>query len=139
MDAFVGEWNVSGTMPLDEPIEVTGRTTFEWLDRGGFLLERSTIDREEFPNSISVIGLATEGPGYLMHYFDSRGVSRVYAMHIEGRSWRLERAPSGPDSDFWQRWIGEFSDDGNMMKGRWENSNDGANWTLDFHLTYTRT
>lgn len=138
LDAFVGEWNVSGTMTLDEPMEIGGRTGFEWLEGGGFLVQRSTTDREEFPNTLAVIGPADEGDGYLYHYFDSRGVSRVYAMTFDGRAWTLQRAPSGPQSDFWQRWIGEFSEDGNTITGRWENSDNGSDWQLDFYLTYTR-
>jgi hypothetical protein len=138
LDPFVGEWYVSGTLTLEEPMEMTGWTKFEWIEGGGFLVQRSTTDREEFPNTLAVIGARDKGEGYVMHYFDSRGVSRVYAMTLEGRSWMLEREPSGPRSDFWQRWIGEFSDDGNMIEGRWEKSDDGSAWELDFHVTYKR-
>jgi hypothetical protein len=138
LDAFVGEWAVSGSMTLDEPIEISGWTGFEWLEGGGFLIQRSTTERTEFPNTIAVIGAAEDGNGYDFHHFDSRGVSRLYAMRLEGRSWTLERPPSGPRSDFWQRWIGEFSEDGRTIQGRWENSENGTDWNLDFHLTYTR-
>ena len=138
LDAFVGEWKVAGAMTLDEPMEISGWTGFEWLVGGGFLVQRSTTEREEFPNTLAVIGPADDGEGYVMHYFDSRGVSRIYTMSLDGRSWTLERAPSGPRSDFWQRWIGEFSEDGNTIQGRWETSDDGSSWELDFHITYTR-
>ena len=138
LGAFVGEWNVAGAMTLDEPMEISGWTGFEWLAGGGFLVQRSTTEREEFPNTLAVFGPADGGEGYLMHYFDSRGVSRIYKMSLDGRSWTLDREPSGPRSDFWQRWIGEFSEDGTTIQGRWETSDDGSAWELDFHLTYTR-
>ena len=138
LDAFVGEWNVAGAMTLDEPMEISGWTGFEWLAGGGFLVQRSTTEREEFPNTLAVIGPADDGEGYVMHYFDSRGVARIYTMIQDGRSWTLEREPSGPRSDFWQRWIGEISEDRNAIQGRWETSDDGSAWELDFHLTYTR-
>ena len=138
LGAFVGEWNVAGAMTLDEPMEISGWTGFEWLAGGGYLVQRSTTEREEFPNTLAVIGPADEGEGYVMHYFDSRGVSRIYKMSLDGRSWTLDREPSGPRSDFWQRWIGEFSEDGNTIQGRWENSDNGADWQIDFYLTYTR-
>lgn len=138
LDAFVGEWNVSGTLTLDGPMEISGWTGYEWIEGGGFLVQRSTTERDEFPNTLAVIGSAEEGEGFVMHYFDSRGVSRVYAMTLNGRSWTLERAPSGPRSDFWQRWIGEFSADGDTIQGRWENSDNGSDWATDFYLTYTR-
>ena len=138
LDPFVGEWRVSGTLANDEAIELTGWAGFEWIEGGGFLVQRSTTEREEFPNTLAVIGPDEEGEGYLMHYFDARGVSRIYTMNLDGRSWTLSREPSGPRSDFWQRWIGEFSEDGNTIEGRWETSDDGSDWKLDFHLTYTR-
>lgn len=132
LDAFVGEWDVEGSLP-----GVRGWTGFEWLQGGGFLIQRSTVEPEEFPNSISIIG-ADEAGGYAMHYFDSRGVARVYAMSLDDRAWTLAREPSGPRSDFWQRWIGEFSEDGKTITGRWEKSDDGTDWEVDFHLTYAR-
>ena len=137
LDQFVGEWTLSGGL-VDPPIEMGGTTNFEWLEGGGFLLQSTTTSREEFPNSISAIGL-DEGSGeYLMHYFDSRGVARVYEMSLNDGEWKLEREPSGPRSDFWQRWIGEFSDDVKTIEGRWEKSDDGSDWELDFPVTYTR-
>lgn len=59
-------------------------------------------------------------------------------MSLSDGVWKLSRDPSGPRSDFWQRFIGEFSDDGKTIEGRWENSDDGSNWELDFRLTYTK-
>ncbi|MGZ5309059.1 MAG: hypothetical protein ACXWDQ_01245 [Solirubrobacterales bacterium] len=138
MDAFVGEWNVEASLPIDPPIEMRGRSVFEWLEGGGFLVQRSTTEREEFPNTLSVIGVDEEGEGYVMHYFDSRGVKRVYEMSLADGVWKLERDPSGPRSDFWQRYVGEFSDDGKTIEGRWEKSDDGSSWELDFPLTYTK-
>jgi hypothetical protein len=67
LDVLVGEWetNVPG-------VEAEGRTTFEWLEGGGFLIERSTVDRPEFPNAICVIGATGPIGGLQQHYFDSR-------------------------------------------------------------------
>jgi hypothetical protein len=137
LDAFVGEWQVEGTM-VDPPLDMGGSVVFEWLEGGGFLLQRSTPVRDEFPNSVSLIGLDEETGEYVMHYFDSRGVSRVFAMTLDDGAWTFERKPSGPRSEFWQRWIGEFSDDGKTIEGRGENSDDGSDWEVDYHLTYTR-
>ena len=75
LDAFVGDWNVAGAMTLDEPMEISGWTGFEWLAGGGFLVQRSTTEREEFPNTLAVIGPADEGEGYAMHY-STRGACR---------------------------------------------------------------
>src|SRR5918999_260422 len=124
LDALVGEWEI--TVPL---MEAAGRTTFEWLEGGGFLIQRSTVDRPEFPNAISIIGATGRDGGLQQHYFDSRGVARVYDMALEDGVWTLFR--EGPD---WpQRFVGELSEDGGTIIGRWERGTAmGAPLELDF-------
>jgi hypothetical protein len=129
---LVGEWEVEGTLPIEPPIQVRGRTSFEWLDGGRFLVQRWTIENPDFPDGIAILG---EGEaGFAQHYFDSRGVARVYAMTITDEAWELSREHPG----FSQRFFGTFSDDGRTIEGRWEKRLDDANWELDFPMTYTK-
>ena len=39
---------------------------------------------------------------------------------------------------FSQRFIGTVSADGDTVDARWETSEDGVTWNLDFELTYVR-
>jgi len=130
LEVLVGEW--SAEVP---GFDVDARTSFEWLEGGGFLIQRATVDRPEFPNGVMVIG-ATGPDGALQeHYFDSRGVHRLYEMTLEDGVWTLWR--DGPD---WpQRFVGEFSDDGNTITGRLERGESlGAPLQHDFDITYRR-
>ncbi len=125
LDFLVGEWDIE--IPLPDGT-VHGHTTVERL--GEFLVQRTTVEPPEFPDSVSVIG------GGESHYFDSRGVARVYDSRVEGRTWTLSRA----DEDFHQRFIGELAQDGRAVEGRWELSNDeGAAWEHDFDMNLRRT
>jgi hypothetical protein len=130
LEVLIGEWraHVPG-------MEANARITFEWLEGGGFVIQRSTIDKPEFPNGVMVIGATGPGGGLQQHYFDSRGVHRVYDMALDHGEWTLFR--EGPD---WpQRYVGQFSDDGNTIAGRWERGESlGAPLELDFELNYTR-
>ena len=84
-------------------------------------------------------GVDEGAAGYVQHYFDSRGVVRLYEMDVDGSEWTLTRvAPDFSPLDFAQRWLGRFSDDGDTIEGRWETSPDGREWELDFTLTYRR-
>jgi hypothetical protein len=56
------------------------KTTFEWLDGRRFLIQRSHYDHPEIPDAIAIIGV-TDGQ-LPMHYFDCRGVYRVYAASL---------------------------------------------------------
>jgi len=77
LDAFVGEWSVE--VPFAPG--VNGRAVFEWVLGGQFLMERSEVpDVPEAPDGISIIGVDRDGAAYTQHYFDSRGVVRLYAM-----------------------------------------------------------
>ena len=130
LEVLVGEWRTA--VPEQD---AEGTTTFEWLEGGGFLIQRSTVGRPEFPRVIGVIGATGPDGGLQQHYFDSRGVARVYEMTLDDGVWTLFR--EGPD---WpQRYIGELSEDGRTIKGRWEAGKAlGAPLEHDFALNYTR-
>jgi hypothetical protein len=133
LEPLVGVWDVQGAHPVDPSMVIRGRTVFEWLDGGRFLVERWTVEHPDFPNGIAILG---EGEtGLAQHYFDSRGVARVYEMSVSDDGWELRRESPG----FSQRFIGTFRDGGATIAGRWEKCTDGSNWELDFHLTYTRS
>ncbi len=82
LEAFVGEW----TEQVDFPDAPPGRTVFEWLLGGEYLFQRSEIPHPDFPDSISIIAVDPNGEAYTQHYFDSRGVVRVYAMAFSDSS-----------------------------------------------------
>ena len=134
LNALVGEWAVEGTGPTDPPLRVRGRAAFEWLTEGSFLVERWDVAHPDFPDGIALIGSDASAEAFRQHYFDSRGVSRVYEMSLGDNVWRLWR----DSPDFSQRFTGTFSDDGKTITGRWEKSSDGSNWELDFDLTYVK-
>ena len=139
LNPFVGEWDLEVSLP--SPSEVRARAVFEWALDGRFLVERSEISIPEAPDSISLIGADPGGDAFTQHYFDSRGVIRIYAMTFEDGVWTLERSsPDFSDLNFWQRYTGTFSADGDTIDGRWEISHDaGATWEHDFDLVYRRT
>ncbi len=113
--------------------------SFEWTLDGAFLLQRASVPVPEAPDLLAVVGPAADGDGYTQHYFDSRGIARVYAMTFDGREWTLERhAPDFSPLPFHQRWRATLTADGDTIDGRWETSPDGRDWELDFELAYRR-
>jgi hypothetical protein len=129
---LVGEWTATvGDLHA-------GRVVFEWALGEAFLIQRSQSP-PEFPDGLAVIAAAGDG-GYLQHYFDSRGVVRLYRMTLRDGRWTLLRTePDFSPLDFAQRFEGTFSAAGDTVEGRWETSRDGGQtWEVDFPLTYTR-
>src|SRR4051794_38048764 len=86
---FLGEWSVETS--LAPRGSVRARTTFELALDGAFVLERSAIELAEAPDSLAVIAADELTGAFRQHYFDSRGVVRVYAMTFEDGIWTLAR------------------------------------------------
>jgi hypothetical protein len=131
---FIGSWETEGAHPMLPGEAIRGRSTFEWLDGQEFIVWRSHFDHPEIPDAIAIVGVTN---GQLsMHYFDRRGVYRVYATSLDRATWRYWRDASAPD--FSQRFTGTFSADGNAIVGRGELSRDGETWERDLDLDYRR-
>ncbi|MFG3259963.1 hypothetical protein [Streptomyces sp. NPDC048172] len=140
LDVFIGDWTVEvrfpGTTAGDAPV---ARSRFEWtLDRQ-FLLQRTEIPVPEAPDGLMLIGADQETGAYTQHYYDSRGVARLYAMTFDGRTWTLKReAADFTPLDFHQRFTGTFDDAANTLTAAWETRQEGQDWQLDFDLVYRR-
>ena len=131
-DRLVGEWTVEATHPMLPATVVTGRTTYEWLAGQRFLIQRSSMDHADFPDSISVVGFVDDE--LTAHYFDSRGVFRVYRIAMEGDTLRMWRDHPG----FSQRLAARVSDDGTTLAGVWQLSRDDETWDDDLAITFTK-
>jgi hypothetical protein len=143
LEPLVGAWTLEAHfdwLPKPPPEADDAVVTFEWMPGDQLLVERWTIPVPEAPDGLAVIGPDPESPGaFLQHYFDTRGVVRVYKMTFDGTVWRLWRdEPDFSPLEFRQRFAGTLSDDGNRIDATWEICHDGTTWEKDFDLTYTR-
>jgi hypothetical protein len=146
LNRLVGTWTTEATHPGLPGVVVHGTVSVEWLEGGRFLIHRSRTDRPQVPDSISMIGAmnrdrdeGTDGPvdpahPLQVHYFDSRGVFRVYETSLSGDTWFWSRTAPG----FSQRFTGRFSDDGDTIVGRWQVCEDEKHWVDDLVITYRR-
>lgn len=149
LNRLVGNWTTEATHPAMPGVVVRGSVAIEWLEGERFLIHRARTEHPDFPDSISIIGFTDSdriesGPGadaaaggapaLSMHYFDSRGVSRVYDASFDAETWRILRSALG----FSQRFTGTYADGGDTVIGRWQLSRDGVRWDDDLQITYRR-
>ena len=135
LDPLVGVWKLEASFPGAPP----GRVVFEWMTGKQFLIQRWEVPVPEAPDGLAIIGANPEEPGFMQHYFDSRGVARIYRMTFENGQWALWRdVPDFSPLDFKQRFSATLSSDGTTIRGRWDISHDGSTWEPDFDLTYTK-
>ncbi len=133
-DPLVGEWTLEATPPGGDPWPGGGRSTFEWHPSGAFLVQRTVVELPEAPDSLSIMGCDGANGTYYQLYSDERGVCRVFDMSIDDAGWRLWRE----GAPFCQRFTATISEDGSVMAGRWEMSEDGMSYRTDFDLVYRR-
>jgi len=128
------------TSPVDtSEVQGAARTVFEWLPGQRFVVQRWEVPHPAAPDGIAIIGFDGGRGSYLQHYFDSRGVARLYEMSFVDGVWKLSRTTADFSLlDFSQRYTGTFGADGGTIRGSWESSNDGATWEHDFELIYTK-
>ena len=126
LEPLIGEWRTEATFP--NGVSGTGRTTFERVLGDAYLLQHATADAGGVPEGLMVIGPDEDG-ALTQHYFDSRGVTRRYAVALEGDTLTIQRDE--------QRYIGRFEDD-DTIRGAWEWFRDGA-WQHDFDFVYSRS
>ena len=136
LEPLLGEWRIETSLPFDA--DGPALSVFEWMLDGHYLLQRTSIP-QPFPDSTSIVSCDPETGAYTQHYFDARGVVRLYAMTFRDGVWTLTReTPDFSALSFSQRFTGEFSDDGSRIDGRWERTNDAGAWELDFEFAYLR-
>jgi hypothetical protein len=138
LEALEGDWEteISNTSFLPNPSDTArGSVSFAWAPDDAFLMMRSMGDRQPSPpTALLMIGRDDASPDYTVLYYDSRRVSRVYAMSFADGVWKMWREAPG----FWQRFEGAVSKDGKTIAAHWDKSSDGATWEHDFDLTYTK-
>lgn len=141
LEVLVGEWTAEIVHPKVRPNPIRGRRRFEWLTKSnkgtsGFLVQYDEVEHPDFPNSVTLIGVDADAPDELFtyHFFDTRGVERLYKMSLRDGVWKFWRDEPG----FSQRFTGNFSAGGNTITASIEMSRDGVQWEHDFDWTFTR-
>ena len=148
LNQLVGAWSTEATHPAMPGIVVHGTAVLEWLEGERFLISRTRTDHPDFPDAISIIGFTdrdrvekapvsdpTAGADRLsMHYFDSRGVFRVFEASADQQAWRFWRMAPG----FSQRFTGTFADGGDTIIGQTQLCQDDVHWNDDLAITYRR-
>ena len=95
LEPLIGEWLLAMVMPgqpvPEELPDIGARLTFEWMGQKAFVLQRWRVPIPEAPDGLALLGWDKGRGTFLQHYFDERGVARVYEMTFGAGVWKLER------------------------------------------------
>ena len=129
---LIGKWKTEGSHPYIPGVILHGRTSFEWMEGGSFILMHSEIDEERIPSGIAILGSDDAIKKFFMLYFDERGVSRKYDVSLTKNKltwWR-------DDPSFSQRFTILIEKD--KMIGTGEMSKEKGSWEKDLSLIFSR-
>jgi hypothetical protein len=140
---LVGHWTTEATHPQMPGVVITGSSTFEWLDGDRFVIFRSHYEHPDFPDAVSIIG---DTDGLRMHYFDSRGVYRLFELTTIDDGWAIVMGRHAParsfassDAPFAQRMTYSLEHGDQEMSGKGQLSHDDVHWDDDIAIRYRRT
>jgi hypothetical protein len=138
--ALAGVWNIEATHQALPGDIIRGRATFEQLEGGFILIWSARYDHPDIPDSVAIMSCDDTGDlrnpsgDCSLHYFDQRGVTRLYNLSAEPGVWRFWRDSPG----FSQRFTGRLTPDSRIIDGVAELCRDGTTWERDLVVTYKR-
>lgn len=135
LEVLVGQWAVE----LDVQDTPVGAATIEWTLDHRFLIWQVTNPDPRFPDSLSIVSVDADGKSYTQHYFDTRGVVRIYQMTLRGETLTLLRdEPDFTPLEFSQRFTATIADGGDTIRGMWETARGPGGWEKDFGVVYRK-
>jgi hypothetical protein len=127
LDRLLGTWDLTMHHRLmTEPIR--GRQHYERVLDGAYVRLDWSYDHPDFPDALAILSEDAA------HYFDVRGVTRVFDLEIDDEGWRMVRL----DPEFAQRYTTRFVGEDAMESEGEFSSDGGTTWDHDFTMTYTR-
>jgi len=136
-----GRWKIEAMHQAFPGTVIRGEAVFETVRSGVLMTWHSHYDHPDIPDAVTILSgdetgdLRNPGGGCAMHYYDERGVTRLFSLDAEPGVWRYWRNAPG----FSQRFTGRFSLDGTTIQGVVELCRDGSTWEQDLAITYRRT
>ncbi len=139
---LIGSWEFQASS--DGRFLGRGSTTFEWTEDGAFVRQHANDEPDPATTTewsghspmpvTAILGFDDSNGERTMLYSDARGVFRIYRMTLTDEAWTVWRDAPG----FNQRFVGRIEDGGETIRGAWETSEDGSEWTVDFDMVYRR-
>lgn len=109
LEPLVGVWAVSGP-------EIKGRVVYEWMEGGGFLVQKVELDHGKNKHTgVEYIGYDEEGGTLKSHYFDGAGMILEYTYEVRDDKLTIWFGDTGSEA----KYEGRFTDGGDTNAGRW--------------------
>ena len=127
LDRLLGTWDLTmHHRTVAEP--VTGRQHYERVLDGAFVQLTWTYDHPDFPDALALLTETT------MHYFDVRGVVRVFDVAFTDDGWSMVKH----DPEFAQRFTARYVGTDAIETTGDYSEDQGTTWQQDFTMSLRR-
>ena len=127
LDRLLGSWRL--TMHHSQMTEpVLGRQRYERVLDGAFVALDGVYEHPDFPDAYALLDETH------FHYFDVRGVIRVFDFGIDDGGWRMTWIAPGFSQRSTARFVG---DDAIEVEGE-RSDDEGGRWQHDFRVELQR-
>ena len=127
LDRLLGSWRLTmHHSQMSEPVH--GRLKYERVLDGAFVALDWVYEHPDFPDASAMLDDTH------FHYFDVRGVIRVFDFEIDETGWRMTWIASG----FSQRSTAQFVGDDSIAVEGERSTDEGAIWEHDFRMDLQR-
>jgi hypothetical protein len=124
LEPFVGIWDTTGTImgPDGKPAgELKATDTYEWFAGRFFLIHHVDGHMGDAEvKALEVIGAGPKGTACIARSYDNAGQSEEYEVALRGSQWTIDGKT--------QRFRGQLTEDGRILEGQWDLSEDGSTW-----------
>jgi hypothetical protein len=127
LDIMVGTWDLKGR-DFTTQEEISGQSTFEWMEGGFFLIHRFNFDYagRRFAG-VEYIGYDEKSGHLKTHVFSIQDPTPLeYTWEVDQESFTNWFGDVGSENHY----KGKFSDDGNTLIGQWEWPGGGYEATM---------
>jgi hypothetical protein len=135
LNIFIGQWNTTGEVleTSNSPAaKIDAIDTYEWMAGEFFLLHHieARIGDNEV-KALEIIGYDDSSRTYFSHSFDNQGNADTFQANLRGSVWTIEGKTA--------RFEGVFSDDGKILTGKWEKSDEDSGWSEWMNVKLTKS
>ena len=129
---LIGVWNTEGDIAAtatSPSTKLLATDTYEWLPGGHFLMHR--VDArigDAASRSMEIYCYDDKRNSYVSRSYDDQGKIEEFTADLKGRKWSIKGEAL--------RFAGQFSVDGTMLSGRWEQRSGTGEWAtlMDIRL-----
>lgn len=128
LQVFVGTWKTEGETRAGD--KISGTDSYEWFPGGHFLQHHINVQMGgQQVKGLEMIGYDPATGKYPMHFYDNQGNNTVSQATEHNGAWTFTGEK--------ERGTFTFSENGNVLSGTWEGSENGKDWApiMDVKLT----